>query len=82
MKRTKAIVLALSAVAAISAGVFSISTTAAPSYMTETIYYSNAAKTTEVGYRFRNCTGRITTYGTVTIYKEVISEPCGYQKPY
>ena len=81
MKRTKAIVLALSAVAAISAGVYSMTTTAAPSYMTETTYYSNAAKTNEVGYRFRNCNGRVTTYGTVTIYKEVIAEPCGGQIP-
>lgn len=82
MKFTKKLFFAVSTAVALAAGAYSMSTTAAPSYMTETIYYSNAAKTTEVGYRFRNCTGRITTYGTITIYKEVISEPCGYQKPY
>ncbi|MBI3713531.1 MAG: hypothetical protein HY253_11310 [Burkholderiales bacterium] len=79
MKRTKAIALALSAVAAISAGAYSMSTTAAPTYMTETTYFSNAAHTTEVGYRIRACNGRTFTSGTVTIYKEVSSEPCGIQ---
>lgn len=82
MKRTKAIALALSTVAAISASVYSMSTTAALSYMVETTYYSDAAHTNEVGFRFRNCNGKTTTSGTVTIYKDIQREPCGFQKPF
>lgn len=81
MKRTKAIVLALSAAAALGAGVFSMTSQAALPYMTETYYFSDAAHTNEVGYRFRNCNGRSSGYGTITIYKEVYREPCGGQIP-
>lgn len=77
MKRTKAIVLALSAAAALGAGVFSMTSQAALPYMVETYYFSDAAHTNEVGYRFRSCSGTSSGYGTVTIYKEVYREPCG-----
>lgn len=77
MKRAKVIMLALSSVAAIAAGVYSMTSTAAYAYMTETYYYSDAAKTNEVGYRFRNCNGATYTEGTVTTYKTIYREPCG-----
>lgn len=81
MKRTKAIVLALSAAAALGAGVFSMTSQAAFPYMVETYYFSDAAHTNEVGFRIRNCNGSTYTTGTVTLYKEVYREPCGFQKP-
>lgn len=76
MKLSKKMMLSFAAITAVGATVFSLSTTAAPSYMTETTYFNDAAHTSEVGYRFRACNGRTFTSGTVTIYKEVSSEPC------
>ncbi len=79
MKITKKIFFAVSTAVALAAGAYSMSTTAAPTYMVETTYYSNAAHTTEVGYRIRACNGRTFTSGTVTVYKEVSSEPCFFK---
>lgn len=76
MKLTKKLFFAVSTAVALAAGAYSMSTTAAPTYMVETTYFSNAAHTNEVGYRIRACNGRTYTSGTVTVYKEVSSEPC------
>lgn len=79
MKRTKALALAISAAAALTVGAYSMTTTAAPSYMIETTYYSDATLSNQVGFRVRACNGRTYTSGTVTVYKEVSAEPCFFR---
>jgi Family of unknown function (DUF6289) len=40
-------------------------------------YYNNAAHSVLVGSYTRVCNGQTNTWGTVTIYKVCITEPCG-----
>ena len=51
-------------------------------YWTLTEYYSDASYTNQVGTRMRDCQGRVTTGGTVTVYKQVVEQyNCAYPIP-
>ncbi len=76
MKRSKIVLVFALALGMLGLGAVSYTVTAAPPSMVETTYYSDAAHSNEVGFRIRMCSGRTITHGTVTIYKEVSSEPC------
>jgi hypothetical protein len=43
---------------------------------TRTTYYSDAAKTVEVGHRICGCTGVVTTYGQTSAYFSVSTALC------
>jgi len=44
----------------------------AASYFTEYAYYSDASYSVWVGEKITTCQGRVYTYGTVTIYKQLV----------
>lgn len=41
-----------------------------------TNYYQNGTYSTVVGQRFVDCDGTVTRWGTVTVWKNVMDEPC------
>jgi Family of unknown function (DUF6289) len=45
-------------------------------YLRQYTYYSDAAKTNEVGTKIVSCSGQSTTSGTVTRYYTTEIEPC------
>jgi Family of unknown function (DUF6289) len=49
---------------------------ALPSHETETYYYSDPARTIEVGWRILLCNGNTGSYGTITRYTIKTSHPC------
>lgn len=44
----------------------------AATYYTEYAYYSDASYTTWVGEKITTCSGRTYTYGTITLYKQLV----------
>ncbi len=76
MKLKKLILIASLASSAIAASVFSLHANALVT-MAEVTYYSDASKTVQVGFAFRNCQLRWSLYGQTTVYKDVVYEPCG-----
>ncbi len=76
MKLSRKVLLSTIAAGTIAATLFSTPALALLGYLTETTYYSDATKTTEVGYSITTCSGKKYTQGTVTTYKDVSREPC------
>ena len=75
LKTTTTIKILAAAIAAsgIAAGV----AFALPAYSVETYYYSDAAKTEEVGSSVLTCNGNYTLHGRETTYSTVQMEYCG-----
>lgn len=44
----------------------------AATYYTDYVYFSDASRTVQVGERITTCRGQVYTYGTVTIYKQLM----------
>ncbi len=76
MKLKKLIMVACLASSAIAASVFSLQANALIT-TAEVTYYSDASKTTVVGFAFRNCQLKWSFFGQTTSYKDVVLEPCG-----
>ncbi len=49
---------------------------AAPSYSVTTTFYSDATKTTAVGFRELTCSGGQIIFGSTSSFKTTIYEPC------
>jgi len=74
MKLNRTLIAGLVAISALTASAISL---AAPSYELDTVYYSDASHTTVVGETNLYCTGRHSSWGTTSAYKETTSYPCG-----
>lgn len=66
----------LATLAALSALTISTIVIAAPTNEIDTTFYSDANKTTVVGESVLFCTGKHSSWGTSTEYKDVATMPC------
>jgi hypothetical protein len=76
MKLMKNALSAAVLVAGGAAALFPGSTIARPAYSIETIYYSDASHTVEVGTRMLNCSGQNSSTGEKTPYYFTTHESC------
>ena len=76
MKLMKTVLSAAVLVAGGAAALFSGSSIARPAYSIETIYYSDASHTIEVGTRMLNCSGQNSYTGEKTAYYFTTQESC------
>jgi len=74
MKLNRTLIAGLIALAALTASAISL---AGPSNEIETTYFSDSSHHTIIGETHLYCTGRHTSWGTTSIYKETTTYPCG-----
>lgn len=73
MKADKSLVLGIVALAILTASGIALS---GPAYEVETVYYSDASKTTIIGESDILCSGKSTSWGETSQYTRVDSSPC------
>lgn len=78
MMLNRTLILGLVALSALTASAIVVS---APSYDVDTVYFSDASKTTMVGEYELFCTGRHEKWGITTQYYTVDKFPCGGAGP-
>ena len=79
MKLTKTV--RMLGIAATLIGTLATNSFALPANEIETVYFSDATYTNEVGYVFRGCNGGVYKQGTTSRYRVSSSTPCNGSRP-